>query len=71
MRKRRELYRRTVQRLEREGLLDEGLTPQEAVDLLFALLGSRVYQDLVEGRGWSRRRYELRMGNVVRRAVCR
>ena len=61
MRRRRGLYREVVKRLEDEGALARGLTPQEATDPIWALLGSRVHEDLVTERGWSRRRYEERL----------
>jgi AcrR family transcriptional regulator len=69
MRLRRGLYKEVVKRLEDEGMLARGLTTQEATDLIWALLGSRVHEDLVTERGWSRRRYEARLRTILRAAV--
>jgi AcrR family transcriptional regulator len=71
MRARRALYTGVVKRLDDEGRLVEGLTTKEAVDLVWALLGSRVHEDLVVERGWSRRRYEDRVRTLLRKAVTR
>jgi AcrR family transcriptional regulator len=71
MRARRALYAHVVKRLDDEGKLAEGLTTKEAVDLVWALLGSRVHEDLVVERGWSRRRYEDRLRALLRKAVTR
>jgi hypothetical protein len=60
-----------VRRLEDEGELADGLAAKEAVDLIWALLSSRVHEDLVVDRGWSRRRYEQRLSTLLRRAVTR
>jgi len=67
MRHRRALYRRVAIRLEAEGVL--ALPRDEAVDLVWALLGSRVHEDLVVARGWSRKRYEQRMRALLRTAL--
>jgi AcrR family transcriptional regulator len=71
MRARRALYADVVRRLEDDDELAEGLTSREAVDLIWALLSSRVYEDLVVDRGWSRRRYEERLRTLLRGAVTR
>ena len=71
MERRRGLYRRTVRRLEAEGALAAGLTRKDAVDLMWALLGPRVHEDLVSDRGWSARRYETHMRTVLRGALAR
>jgi AcrR family transcriptional regulator len=71
MRARRALYADVVRRLEDDDELAEGLTSREAVDLIWALLSSRVHEDLVVDRGWSRRRYEERLGTLLRAAVTR
>jgi AcrR family transcriptional regulator len=71
MERRRSLYRRTVRRLEAERALAAGLTRKDAVDLIWALLGPRVHEDLVGDRGWSARRYETHMRNVLRGALLR
>jgi hypothetical protein len=71
MERRRSLYGRTVRRLEAEGALAAGLSRKDAVDLIWALLGPRVHEDLVSGRGWSARRYGTRMRTVLRSALLR
>ena len=71
MRARRALYAQVVRRLEEEGELADGVTSKEAVDLIWALLSSRVHEDLVVERGWSRRRYEARLRTLLRKAVMR
>jgi len=71
MRARRALYGHVVRRLEDEGELADGLTVNEAVDLAWALLSSRVHEDLVVDRGWSRRRYEERLRSLLRLAITR
>jgi AcrR family transcriptional regulator len=71
MRSRRALYAEVVRRLEDEGELADGVTSREAVDLIWALLSSRVHEDLVVERGWSRRRYEARLRTLLRKAAMR
>ena len=67
MRRRRALYRGVVDRLGAEGAL--ALPRNDAVDLLWALLGPRVHEDLVVERGWSRKRYEEHMSALLRGAI--
>ena len=67
MRRRRSLYRGVIDRLDDEGRL--ALPAKEAVDLVWALLGPHVHEDLVVERRWSRRRYEERMRAVLRAAL--
>jgi AcrR family transcriptional regulator len=69
MGRRRGLYREVVKRLADEGALARGVTTQEATDLIWALLGSRVHEDLVSERGWSRRRYEARLRTILHSAL--
>lgn len=71
MRARRSLYADVVKRLADEGELADGLAPKEAVELVWALLSSRLHEDLVVDRGWSRRRYEERIRRLLRLAVTR
>jgi AcrR family transcriptional regulator len=62
-------------RLEQEGelatLLNEskrlrdGLSRDEALDILWAMTGTELHQQLVEQRGWSGRRYETWLGNTL------
>jgi AcrR family transcriptional regulator len=58
MRRRRDLCRHVIARLDDDGALSQRLERTVATDLLWALLGSRVHEDLVGSRRWSRRRYE-------------
>lgn len=69
MARRRGLCREVVSRLEQEGVLARGVNRNEATDLLWALLAPHVHEDLVAERGWSRRRYETRLRNLLRRAL--
>lgn len=71
MARRRGLCRDVVTRLEGEGALAEGLTRDEATDLLWALLAPHLHEDLVGERRWSTRRYEARMRSLLRRALVR
>jgi AcrR family transcriptional regulator len=62
-------------RLEQEGelatLLNEskrlrdGLSRDEALDILWAMTGTELHQQLVEQRGWSGRQYETWLGNTL------
>jgi hypothetical protein len=58
-------------RLEAEGLLADGLTAGEAADLLWALSSMRVFEDLVEHRRYSVRRYQGMLQRVLLRAVTK
>ena len=49
---------RSVAVLTTQGSLRDGLTPEEAIDMLYALAGIDVYRALVRERGWSPERYE-------------
>ena len=69
MRRRRALCAHLVARLGEEGLLSAGLSERDAVDLLWTLLGSRLHEDLVVDRGWSRKRYERRLRALLRSAL--
>lgn len=66
MRERRRLYRRIVQRLQDEGALAPGLSAGDATDLMWAILGSRLHEDLIDDRRWSAERYERGVGRVLR-----
>jgi hypothetical protein len=71
MAKRRGICARVVSRLERDGALSPGLKSRDAVDILWALLGSRVHEDLVVARGWSRKRYERQLRAILRSALLK
>jgi AcrR family transcriptional regulator len=58
-------------RLEAEGSLADGLTAGEAADLLWALSSMRVFEDLVENRRYSVRRYRGMLQRVLLRAVTK
>jgi AcrR family transcriptional regulator len=50
-------FRTYVDTLASRGLLKQGLDPAEATDVLLTLVGSRVFLDFTEGRGWPAERY--------------
>jgi AcrR family transcriptional regulator len=54
-----------VSRLAREGRLAAGWSPEEAADLLWALTGLRLWEDLVLGRGWSSTRYRRHLRHLL------
>jgi hypothetical protein len=47
-----------VHALHRDGRLRDGLTADEAADIVHALMSPEVYRLFVTGRGWSPSRYE-------------
>jgi AcrR family transcriptional regulator len=53
-----EANRRAVAALAQAGRLRAGLTPDRAVDLLYAVTGTEVYRALVRERGWTPEQYE-------------
>lgn len=69
MRRRRSLYSEVVKRLDDDGVLAASVSPREAVDVIWALLGPRVHEDLVVDRGWSRKRYVARLRMLLRTAL--
>jgi AcrR family transcriptional regulator len=66
---RRKGLRRAVARLDAEGLLAPGLSPEAATDLMWVLTSTRVWEDLVIARGWSKRRYVEHLSAVLRSAI--
>jgi hypothetical protein len=58
-------------RLERDGRLAPGWTPDEAADLLWAMLSIRTWEQLTTERGWSTSRYVDRMQELTKRAFVR
>lgn len=66
---RRATCRSIVARLEAERALADALTAEEAADLLWALSSMRVFEDLVEVRGYSVRRYRSILEHTLLRAV--
>jgi TetR/AcrR family transcriptional regulator, regulator of autoinduction and epiphytic fitness len=55
--------------LESAARVRPGLTPAEAVDLVWSLSGPENYIELVFERGWSADRYEAWLGDALRRLV--
>ena len=60
---------RMVDVLAGEEGLRPGVTREEAADLVFALGGPEVYHLLVEIRGWSRKRFEAHLADLLGRLV--
>jgi AcrR family transcriptional regulator len=54
---RRQGFRNYIETLAGRGLLREGLDADEATDVLLTLVGSEIFLDFTEGRGWSVERY--------------
>lgn len=69
MASRRRRCREIVARLADEGLLAPGWSHDEAADVLWALTGLRVWEDLVVSRGWSARRFRRRLERVLRQTL--
>ena len=69
MRRRRAACRRLVDRLHDEGRLAKGVDCGDAAELMWALLGPRVHEDLVGDCGWTPTRYEIHMRSLLRRAL--
>lgn len=55
----------TVERLHRERLLRTGLDVATATDLLWALTSIPLWEELVLQRGWSAKRYEKHVANLL------
>ena len=56
-------------RLERSGRLRAGISPSEAVAVIWALSGPDQYTQLVFGRGWTPSRYEQWLGDSMIRTL--
>jgi AcrR family transcriptional regulator len=69
MASRRHGFGMVVSRLAAEGSLTPNLGPDEATDLVYAMLSVRVWEDLVVVRGWSRKRFARHMKRVLRRVL--
>jgi AcrR family transcriptional regulator len=61
--------RTIVSRLKQEGSLQPGLDTAVATDLLWALTSLHTWEDLVLVRGWSAKRYERRMTELLMRVL--
>ncbi|MEQ9693676.1 TetR/AcrR family transcriptional regulator [Shimia sp. SDUM112013] len=58
-----------VTALQRDGMLQEGLSPEEATDLLWVQLSVPVWEQLVKTCGWSQARYIELTTQTARRAL--
>lgn len=58
-----------VARLADERLLAPGWSQKEAADVLWALTGLRVWEDLVVAQGWSTDRFRNRLERVLRQTL--
>jgi TetR/AcrR family transcriptional regulator, regulator of autoinduction and epiphytic fitness len=63
--RRREQERQFATRLAQSGSLNEGLTEKEALDVLWTLSGSHLYEQLVDQQGWTADRYEEWLGDAM------
>ena len=63
---RHENIRRDIERLQREGLLAEGWTVDEAADFVWGLLSVHTYEYLVVERGWPIERFVRRLRTMLR-----
>lgn len=57
--------KRTVERLSREKLLRPGLSIETATDLLWALTSISFWEELVQQRGWSAKRYREHVSDLL------
>jgi AcrR family transcriptional regulator len=71
MEARRATCRSIAARLEREGSLADAITAVDAADLLWTLSSMRVFEDLVEVRGYSVRRYRGILEHAALRSVTK
>jgi AcrR family transcriptional regulator len=69
MASRRRRCGRIASRLAAEGRLAPGWSRDEAADLLWALTGLRVWEDLVIRRGWSSARFRRHLRRVLAQAL--
>ena len=69
MSSRRRRCARIVSRLADEGRLAPGWSRGDAADLLWAMTGFRVWEDLVLRRGWSTARFRRHLQLVLERAL--
>lgn len=68
---RRQNMRRSIERLQQEGLLADGWTVDEATEFLNALLSLQLYEDLVLEQGWTMERLAGRFRTVLRRVLVK
>lgn len=63
--------RRIVARINREGSLKEGVTPEVAADVLWGITSLRAWEELVLERGWTATQYEKRVTRLLCAALIR
>jgi AcrR family transcriptional regulator len=71
LRHRLEGCRQVVARLAKEGRLRAELEPSLAADLLWTITSLRMWEDLVLQRGWSAKRYERHVTDVLVAALTK
>jgi AcrR family transcriptional regulator len=71
MRRRRGLWQRVARRLAAEDRLVDGLTADQAADLLWAITSVWTYQALVVERGWTLERCVTDLTGALRRMLVR
>lgn len=69
MRGRRALCHRLARWIERDGDLSSGISAATAADLLWALTNIPFWRALAVDRGWSARRYQLYVKEILRRTL--
>jgi AcrR family transcriptional regulator len=67
--RRRDLQAPTIDLLIERGALKRGLKREDARDLLWSLTARELYRLLVVNRGWSGRKYERHVGNLLAQAL--
>ncbi len=60
-----------VERLNKMGRLSDGLTPTEALAVIWAMCGADLYNQLVFARSWSPARYENWLGDALINVVLK
>jgi AcrR family transcriptional regulator len=63
--------RHTVECLQRDGALSLGWDPDEATNMMWALLSISIWENLTVLRGWSTAHYVQRMQEVMRRTFVK
>ncbi|GLZ30027.1 TetR family transcriptional regulator [Lentzea sp. NBRC 105346] len=63
--RRRDQQQHFAELLAGSGRLTPGLSEQEALDVLWTMTGSHLYQELVVRQGWSAQRYEEWLGDAL------
>ncbi|MBI2954247.1 MAG: helix-turn-helix transcriptional regulator [Chloroflexi bacterium] len=66
---RRDIARRAIEWLARDGLLAEGWNTDDATDFVWSLLSVHTYEYLVVERGWPIERCECHLQTVLRRTL--